>query len=76
MRWLLCLICVGSLHGCATSYLEAQGECVFRQWLLAGVAIKRDIICDMPAPGDDEVQVIDRERESVLDVITDELGTD
>jgi hypothetical protein len=65
MRLLIAVIIVVLLHACTTSYLEMQGECVWRNWGLFGWSVKRDIVCDMPAPGKDEEQVREREMNTI-----------
>ena len=50
-----------ALLGCATSYIEFEGECVVQEWKFATIVLRNRQICDLPPPDHGEVQVKDRE---------------
>ena len=56
------LTCLLLISGCTTKYFEVKGECVMQSWHLVGQTMRERLICDLPPPDDDEVQVRDREE--------------
>jgi hypothetical protein len=50
--------------GCATHFVEFQGECVIQQWTLASVVLRRRTLCDLPPPKFYEEKLRDREAMS------------
>jgi hypothetical protein len=40
------------LGGCATQFVEFEGECVIQQWTLASVVMRRRTLCDLPPPNE------------------------
>lgn len=53
------------LTGCTTHFIEFKGECVIQQWRLAAVTLRGRLLCDLPPPTMEEVQVRDREAMDV-----------
>jgi hypothetical protein len=47
MKWvLLALLLIAG--GCATHFVEFEGECVIQQWTLASLVLRRRTLCDLP----------------------------
>lgn len=55
--WLLLLLVFG---GCATTYVELEGECVLKRWMFAQVVMRSEVICLMPPGGDRRAVDVDQ----------------
>ena len=39
-----------TVAGCATTFIEVQGECVLQQWQFLGWTMRQRTLCDLPPP--------------------------
>ena len=40
------------LPGCATTYMQMEGQCVMQQWRFATVVMRNRLLCELPVPRD------------------------
>ena len=65
MKQVVAWIALVLASGCATHFVEFEGECVIQQWSFASMVLRRRTLCDLPPPTMAEGKLRDREAMDV-----------
>ena len=49
-RRLFAVAIIAVVAGCATTFIEFEGECVLQEWQLLGYSLRQRTLCDLPSP--------------------------